>query len=173
MPSVSSPLTAASRFPDLTPLNNPPHNTTTTRSNIASVRVPFSQPSALLPSLKSSPASCPILFTAWTVFLRCYTGQDIVTFSIIKTGETAPAAARIALNDASSVIETVEANHLLPGEADPVDSDTAVVLWNYRKGTKPTVKAVSSPQPLLSFEADPLIRFLATKSTSKSVSPCW
>lgn len=141
---MSTQPTAPCRFPDLTPLTNPRPNTTITRRNISSARVPFSRSDALLPSLTCSPPSCSILLTAFAVFLRCYTGQDTIT-TLINTSEAAPTVAKITLNESSSVVETVGAKHLLPGEVmKPVDCDTAVILWDYRKRTKPSVVC---PQP--------------------------
>ncbi|KAK4176926.1 hypothetical protein QBC36DRAFT_141688 [Triangularia setosa] len=89
-----------------------------------------------------------VLRTAWAVLLRCYTGQDDVTFGF--QGDTPhPVVARFCLDDAASVSATLEhakadfAKHLPPVPADLIRSgdhplfDTSVVLWGLSKSSAP------------------------------------
>lgn len=89
-----------------------------------------------------------VLRTAWAVLLRCYTGQDDVTFGF--QGDTPhPVVARFCLDDAASVSVTVErakadfAKHLPPVPAELIRAgdhplfDTSVVLWGLPRSSAP------------------------------------
>ena len=150
----------------------PTRNATTaaTRRPIGNARVAFDQPVAdELVSLSSrDPESVgAVLRTAWALLLRCYTGQDDVSFAcqlMNEPGIGEPVVVRFLLDDSASVAETIErtkselAAGILPPVARAVSAtsenvdannhklfDTAVVLWGVSKaattpstGSQPT-----------------------------------
>jgi len=121
---------------------------------VASVRVSVEQADRLLALSTTDPDRFgAVLRTAWALLLRCYTGQDDVSFGFQHSGDLAGGStvARFLLDDSASVAGTVGcAKADLAGDLPPVPTrlissgesgqplfDTAVVLWSFTKTSAP------------------------------------
>ena len=134
------------RFPRF---SAPAHTTRAARRPImASARVAIDLPDRdRLLSLSTEDAEefGAVIRSAWALFLRCYTGQDDVTFGFQHHGTPEPIIARLALDDSVSVAATIErAKKGFSGSVTPVPVDTlrsrdrplfdtAIVLWGFSK----------------------------------------
>jgi hypothetical protein len=137
---------APCRFP---PFSRPAKDAAAACRPIASARVAVEQTETLLElSTTDSDKLGAVLRTAWALLLRCYTGQDDVSFGFQCDGNDSgePVIARFLLDDSATVAETVGraktalTGHL-PVATEHVRSrdrplfDTAVVMWGFTKTT--------------------------------------
>lgn len=139
------------RFPRF---SRPANDTTNGPRQVASARVSVEQADRLLSLSTTDPEELSaVLRTAWALLLRCYTGQDDVSFSFQHGGDVAgePIVARFLLEDSATVADTVgRAKTDLAGDLPPVPTrlirsgdsgqllvDTAVVLWSFTKTSAP------------------------------------
>jgi hypothetical protein len=149
------------------PLFSRANHTAAPLQQTSSLRVDVEQADRLLALSTDDPGELgALLCTAWALLLRCYTGQDDVSFSFQHGGDVAlgPVVARFLLDDGASVAGTVgRARAELAGDLPPVSTellrsgdsdrpffDTAVVLWDSSKGSAPfpvlePVRTFSSP----------------------------
>ncbi|KAL2157846.1 hypothetical protein VTH06DRAFT_4898 [Thermothelomyces fergusii] len=152
-----------------------------------SVRVEVEQAAELFALASSDPEKfAAVLRTAWAVFLRCYTGQDDVSFGFQLGDHDArdPVIARFLLDDGEPVARTVDRTRAqLAGQLPPVPSgllpssnpdrsisDTAVVLWGFTEGSTPS--PVLAPIRLLAKRGDAdLGLFLEWNSSLLGMSP--
>ncbi|KAK4150585.1 non-ribosomal peptide synthetase [Chaetomidium leptoderma] len=139
------------RFPRF---SRPAKDTAAPLRQISSARVNVEQADKLLALSTTDPDGLgAVLRTTWALLLRCYTGQDDVSFSFQRGGDVTrdPVVARFLLDDSESVAGTVGlAKTDLAGDLPPVPTrllrstdsdhpmfDTAIVLWNFTKPSAP------------------------------------
>lgn len=158
------------RFPRF---SRPAIDTAAARRPIATARVAVEQADKLLALSTTDPDGLgAVLRTAWALLLRCYTGQDDVSFGFQRGGDDTgePIVARFVLDDSASVAETVGraktellAGNLSPPPAGLVRSgdhalfDTAVALWGFTETLAPCqVLAPVSHSPFIPPPPPPL-----------------
>ena len=123
------------------------------RRPTASVGVPVEQKNKLLELLSADPDGfAAVLWTAWALFLRCYTGQNALDFVFQRGGSRNQddcagelLAARVVLDESSSLPETLRRTQVELATCTPtvppnlVDQifHTAVVLWDTTDTSSP------------------------------------
>jgi hypothetical protein len=147
---------------DMTPCRFPrfsrqvKHAAVTALRQISSARVNVEQADKLLVLSTTDPDGLgAVLRTAWALLLRCYIGQDDVSFNYQHGGDADVAVdsivTRFLLDDSASVAKTLKdaktevAGDLLrvltrdpgSGRSGQSDLDTAVVLWSFTKRSTP------------------------------------
>lgn len=139
------------RFPRF---RRPGREPTALARQVSSTRVNVEQADRLLELSTTDPEGLgAVLRTAWALLLRCYTGQDDISFAFQHGGDVAgePIVARFLLDDSASVGGTVgrakvEHGRDLPpvptrllrsGHSDGPLIDTALVVWSFTKRSTP------------------------------------
>lgn len=161
------------RFPRLIPLAE---EKVVSRRPVASTRVTTDQQDKLRELAAADPDSlAAVLATAWALLLRCYTGEDHVSFGIEHAGDVSrrPLVARFPLDNSASVAETlarakteIAGNPGLAPQPIPTPGadrhDTALVLWGFSKSASTTSHVPSLVNSFLSQPLAGLLHWLTT-----------
>ncbi|KAB5522985.1 non-ribosomal peptide synthetase [Coniochaeta sp. 2T2.1] len=156
MSRLTSTASSPCRFPHLASRATP----STSRRPVTSVRIPFTRTASLLPLLSPSGAPSSLLLTSWALLLRCYTGQDTVTFGI--EGQKSSVVS-FNLFDTATVSQTVGSEHFI-SKAESAEFDTDVSLWDFGT-TANAPQNCRSIRLLAKYDATSLVLFLEWNSS--------